>query len=324
MPLQPGEVPLPGTAVTLRVATPVGPISVVGEIVSADAERWAVRRRDGEIADVSVASIEASRVVPPGRSATTSAREIQQIAAFGWRAVETARLGDWLLRASGGFTQRANSALALGDPGVELDRALDLVGDWYAERELPARLMHIDGVSPDELSGRLRGRGWQASDDDHLMTGEIAHALRAMPNAVADAVRSGLELRVADAPDDAWYACYRDTGRQITEASRQVLQTHPAVVFASLCDGDRAAAIARAAVDARWAGLFAVAVAPQRRRHGLGAAVTLAALKEAARRGGRHAYLQVETTNLAAVELYYRLNFRVHHDYRYWTSASSK
>jgi GNAT superfamily N-acetyltransferase len=298
--------------VTLRVATPVGAISVVGEVVEADAEWWSVRRRDGSIALVEVARIEARREIPAGRSVTTSAMELQQIAAFGWRAVETVRLGDWLLRASSGYTQRANSALAIGAPARDVDAALGVVRDWYGERALTPRVLQVDGLGPVELIDRLRAGGWTVGDEVHLMTGEVAHVLRAMPDAVRSAVASGLDLRVEDAPDDAWYACYAAGGPELTEAARQVVAGHPAVLFASLRDGDRAVAVAR------WSGLFAVRVVPDRRRKGLGAAITLAALKEAARRGGRHVYLQVETSNAGAVELYRRLNLKVHHDYRYW------
>jgi ribosomal protein S18 acetylase RimI-like enzyme len=303
------------------VATPVGPISVVGEVVEADFERWSVRRRDGSVAVVEVATIEARREVPPGRSETTPAAEVEQVAAFGWRARETVRLGDWLLRASGGFTQRANSALAVGDPGMELDAALGVVSGWYAERGLRPIVMQPDSATSDGLVDRLSASGWSAGRETHVMTGEVAHALRAMPEAVGGAVAAGLELRLDDRPDDEWYACYAATAPPLTVAGRGVVEEHPAVVFASLRDRGSAVAVARAAVDARWAGLFAVAVAPDRRREGLGAAVTLAALKEAARRGGRHVYLQVEVHNEPAVALYRRLNLRIHHNYRYWSPS---
>ncbi len=49
--------------------------------------------------------------------------DLERRAALGWRAPEEERLGDWLLRAADGFTGRANSALANGDPGRPLDRA---------------------------------------------------------------------------------------------------------------------------------------------------------------------------------------------------------
>ncbi|HVW79355.1 MAG TPA: GNAT family N-acetyltransferase, partial [Mycobacteriales bacterium] len=262
---------------------------------------------------------------PPGRSTTASVAEVQQIAAFGWRAQETVRLGEWLLRAAGGFTQRANSVLAVGDPGCDLAAALDVASDWYAERGLPLVVMQADEASPSGLANALAARGCSPRNETHVMTGEIAHALRGMPDAVRSAGRAGLVVELADVPDESWYACYADAAAdQVGAARRAVIENHPAVVFASLRDGERVVAVARAAVDARWAGLFAVTVAPDRRRSGLGAAVTLAALKEAARRGGRHVYLQVQASNTAAVELYRRLNLRVHHDYRYWAGPSSK
>ena len=54
--------------------------------------------------------------------------------------METARLGDWVLRASRGFTQRANSVMTAGSPGIPVPAALDVVERWYAERGLPANL----------------------------------------------------------------------------------------------------------------------------------------------------------------------------------------
>jgi GNAT superfamily N-acetyltransferase len=49
-----------------------------------------------------------------------NASEIELAAARHWQAPEEGYLGEWLLRAGAGFTGRANSALPLGDPGVEL------------------------------------------------------------------------------------------------------------------------------------------------------------------------------------------------------------
>jgi ribosomal protein S18 acetylase RimI-like enzyme len=310
--------PAPGTQVTLRVATPVGPISVVGEVVDADSERWSVRRRDGSVVLVDVSTIEARREVAPGRSITATATEIQQISAFGWRAMETVRLGEWLLRASGGFTRRSNSAMAAGDPGLPLDDALVVVKEWYVERGLPPTVSYADGASPAGLSEALAAGGWQLGVESHVMTGEIAHALQGMPSAVGDALARGLELRTDERPDDSWYACYSAGSHPVDDTARRVFEDHPAAAFVSLRDRGEAVAVARASVDARWAGLFAITVAPDRRRQGLGAAVTVAALKDAARRTARHVYLQVEVGNTGAIELYRRLNLRVHHNYRYW------
>lgn len=307
--------PALGTTVTLRVRTPVGPISVVGELVAVDDEHWSIRRRDRSQTLVTIETIEAMRVVPPGRSRLVPALELEQVAALGWRAMDTARLGDWLLRATGGFTARANSVLAAGHPGVPLEEALRRVQAWYDERGLPTRIQVPDGAAPDGLADLVSGLGWAVSPGVHVMTAAISHALRAFPAGPP----AGLEIRIDDQPGDDWIACYRRTSGRIEAVARQLLTNHPAVIFASIRAGDDVLAIARSAVDAKWAGLFAVEVDPDQRRRGLGALVSLAALREAARRGGRQAYLQTSIDNVAAVALYERLNFAVHHNYAYWT-----
>jgi GNAT superfamily N-acetyltransferase len=311
-----GTPPSPGTTVTLQVATPVGSIGVVGVLVTTTAETWTVRRRDGSVIDVSVESIRAMRVVPPGRAQRATVEEVQRTSALGWRALETARLGDWLLRAGGGFTGRANSALALGDPGMPLDRAIDAVVGWYVERKQPARIQLVDRDAPDGLAQQLDELGWGASPEVDVMTAELGHVLRAVPT------RPELNIRLDRAPDAAWLACYRQDAAPLPQAAREILANHPAVVFASVRDGAHAVAIARGVVDGRWAGLFGVEVTPSRRGEGLGALLSAAALRWCGERGARRAYLQVSNDNRPAIELYERLNFTVHHHYRYRDARS--
>lgn len=307
----PPDQPALGTTVTLRVTTPVGPIGVVGTLVDADEDTWSVRRRDGSVSVVDVTAIAASRIVPPSRAARASVVEVEQMAALGWRGLDLQPLGEWLLRAGGGFTSRANSALAVGEPGMTLDAALDAVVQWYADRGLPPRIQLPGGAAPPGLVEALDKRAWDTSPTVRVMTAELGHVLRAAT------ASTDLELRLDDSPDAAWLACFRQDGGALPPAARQVLTNHPAAVFASFRDGERAVAIARAAVDDRWAGVFAVEVAPDHRRLGLGSLVSAAALRWAGQRGARRTYLQASTDNAPAVTLYERLGYAVHHDYLY-------
>jgi len=112
---------------------------LVGTVVAVRADRLVVRRPDGPEVSVRRDRVIAVRELPaPPRPARRPDRlRLEQVAAAAWPAVDTARLGDWVLRASGGWTRRANSALVLGSPGMDLDRALETCVRWYAERELP-------------------------------------------------------------------------------------------------------------------------------------------------------------------------------------------
>jgi GNAT superfamily N-acetyltransferase len=304
-----------GDTVSLRVVTSAGPTDVVGTLLAASAEVLTLRRRDGTVAQITVDSIAAGRVVPPGPARTVPTEELERIAARGWRAIETEQLGEWVLRAAGGFTGRANSALAVGDPALPPAAAVDAVQRWYAERALPPRVQLAAGAATPGLTDRLDEAGWSTSPSVHVMTSELTPVLRAGQSA-------DVEVRLDASPDDAWLAlCRQDSpdraGGPLPGVARQVLVNHDTVVFASVRDGDACVAVARAAVDGRWAGLHCVEVAPSHRRQGLGRVVSAAALRWAGSRGGRHCYLQASTDNAAAVALYAGLGFAVHHDYVY-------
>lgn len=300
-----------GDTVSLRVVTPAGPTDVVGTLLAASADALTVRRRDGSVADIPAGSVRAARVVPPGPARTIGVADLQRVMARGWRAPEEELLGDWLLRAAGGVTSRANSALAVGDPGRPLPAAVDAVQGWYADRELVPRVQLPGDGATAGLAELLDGRGWSASAATSVLTAELAHVLRAAPAGPA------VDVRLEETLDDAWFAAWRIEEGEHPDAARALLANHDRVVFASVRDAGRCVAIARATVDGRWAGLFSVEVAADRRRQGLGRAVSLAALRWAGRHGGRHCYLQAVATNDAAITLYESLGFATHHDYVY-------
>ncbi len=321
-----------GDTVSLRVQTPAGPTDVVGTLLDATPSTLTVRRRDGSVTSVTVESVSAGRVVPPGPAQRVGAGELQRIMARGWRAAETEPLGEWLLRAAGGFTGRANSALPVGDPGLPLDAAVDNVERWYAARGLPARVQLPARDAAPGLAAVLDNRGWTRSGPVHVMTASLGPVLRggaaatpAMPAANRTATGATPELRIDDAPDAAWAAAYRqdEPDRCPEPVVRALLTNHPDVLFASVREAGRCVAVARAAVDGRWAGLFCVEVAPDRRRSGLATAVSVAALRAAVTRGARHCYLQVTVANVPAVTLYERLGFTAHHGYAYFTAPGA-
>ena len=301
-----------GDTVSLRVQADTGVTEVVGTVLAASADSLTVRRRDGTVVDLAVTQITAGRVVPPSPAQTIAPAELERIATLGWRPLEQEPLGDWLLRASAGVTGRGNSALAGGDPGRPLEEAVDAVERWYDARGLPPQIQLADRVAPLELAGRLDDRGWATSPVTHVMTAELGPVLRA-------AGQGGPEVRLDESLDEAWLAAWRidSAGGLDMDAARALMTNHEQVAFASVRDGDKCVAIARVAVDGRWAGLFCVEVAADARRRGLGRAVSIATLRWAVSRGARRAYLQSASDNAAAIALYASMGFTVHHNYVY-------
>ncbi|MFD8788948.1 GNAT family N-acetyltransferase [Kitasatospora sp. NPDC059599] len=259
----------------------------------------------------------AGKVVPPfpARRAplpVTDPVELQRIAGRGWPAVEQQPLGAWTLRASAGFTRRANSVQALGDPGLPLPDALAAVRAWYAERELPSYVEVITPGSPEPLRAEL----------DRLGAGYAPTLVRTTPLAGLARTGGGHDrVRLARTADPAWLSLYRRvTGDPaVEEAALRVLHGGPSVWFATVpgAPGQPPLAIGRCVIEGPWACFGAIEVQPYARRAGLATAVMAVLAARAAEEGASGGYLQVEAENAGAIALYDRLGFTTSHTYHY-------
>jgi N-acetylglutamate synthase len=243
-----------------------------------------------------------------------SADELEQRAAGTWRAPRFERLGDWLLRAADGFTGRANSALAAGDPGRPLTDAVGAVRGWYARLRQPAMIaVPFPMTGPaGELDGLLDALGWSRRDGPAIV-------MTARPGAIAGLTPGSVvaPVLVMDAPDEAWLEMYHYRGQQLPPVARRLLMSAPWQAFASVREDGQTIAIGRVAADAGWAGITAIETDLRHRRRGLATAVTAALATLAVEHGATGLYLQVEDGNAAARDLYEGMGFAGHHRYHY-------
>src|SRR3954454_12473653 len=149
----------------------------------------AVRDEHGVVTEIRLAEIVSGKTVPPRRSRRmrVSAEQACLMANASWPPVEVEPLGEWLLRASGGFSARANSAMATGDPGVPLEVALDRVRGFYAARALPAWAQVVVG-SP--TAAGFEQHGWRTARpgeaDSEFQLASVSRAVRAVRRRLPD------------------------------------------------------------------------------------------------------------------------------------------
>ncbi|MFF9848829.1 GNAT family N-acetyltransferase [Streptomyces litmocidini] len=293
----------------------------VGVLTSWEAGVLLITRKSGEGVRIPESSLAAGKVVPaaPARRRGPSATfaELARATARAWQPVESEALGEWTLRASDGFTRRANSVLALGDPGLPVTEALTHARAWYAARGLPAYVQAATGAEGTQelLCAALDGHGWRREVSAEVRIGALA------PIGDLDADVSA--VRLSRTVDEAWLRRYQRF-EEASPAVRSVLSSGPSVWFASVAGtGEVPAAIGRCVVDGRWAGFMAVEVDPDRRRLGLATSVMTALARQALDEGASAAWLQVEADNDAARALYDGMGFAPHHHYHHyrWVEA---
>jgi GNAT superfamily N-acetyltransferase len=223
--------------------------------------------------------------------------------------VERSSIGNWLLRASAGWTGRANSLLPTGDPGVPIADALQQAITFYTDRDLLPQVQVRVG-SPQEQE--IRAHGWvdaRPEQSDTLVMHTTLDHVNAAPK---------YDVQLAERPDDAWYSAAFDG--PVPEVAPKVLEAAPKAVFASItCDGT-VASVGRGAMTGHWLGVDSVRVSRDYQRRGLGTAIVQALARWAGPQGGRRTYLEVLLENTPAMATYTRIGYQEAYRYRYLTS----
>ncbi len=284
----------------------------LGELTAVSETHLTVRTLNGSVEIARSGIVAAKRV--PDRRARSATERLELIAAAGWPAPDTARLGDWLLRAAAGWSARGNSALAVGDPGRPIGAAVDAVSDWYRARDLTPAI-----TVPVPLGRRvvpeLRRRHWLANPVTLVQTAPLDRVAPAAEAGPPDCPACPA-VRLEPAPSEEWLAAVGARKGGLPAAARHILTAPAEVRFATgYTEGGALVATARGVLNAGWLGLSVVGVAPEHRRLGFAARLSRALARWALERGADRAYLQVEEHNLAAIALYAGLGFATAHSY---------
>ncbi len=300
-------------------------------------ERWVVRHRldDGSAGDligwlVGVGpevvldtaggvrhTVAADRVIVARRAPAAAggpdprrigAEELERHAVTGWLAASEP-LGEWTLRAGSGFTGRANSCLAVGDPGVPIARAAERIVAYAAAHAITPMAQVVTGSGPERA---LRALGWV---DTYIPTEVLAVRLTDL---LADRPADPA-VEIAARLEEAWLAAYHRSRANDADPAilRAILEGRPPLALASVRSGGATVAIARGHLSSPWLGLASIWTDADHRRRGHATAMITTLGHWAARQGARYAYLQVAAANTSAIAAYARLGFAPHHRYGY-------
>jgi len=250
---------------------------------------------------------------PERRPMSTRIREIEQASSATFPAVEVAQLGGWELRASGGFTNRANSVLPhgappFGEPNGDLAQAIDVVIDFYRSRELVPNFQ-VPLPSYAALDSALEELGWESTLEVSVQICQLEQLIKESEHSV--------EISVD--PDQEWLSVF---DRPLGQDGLAVL-TGGGGFFAKIRQVDPVtgnqvvAAIGRCAVFEKWCGFTAINTVSQFQRRGLAKSIIQSLAGRARSMGAEQAFLQVSANNVPAITLYQKLGFTQHHTYKY-------
>ena len=303
-----------GQRLTLRLNDPDGGYrDLVGILESATT----IRKRSGEIVEFDPRQI---AIVHPikdvqqraGSGAPLSLRiaELEALSTRTWPPREMKDIGTWQIRISDGVTYRANSVLVsgappFGEPGFEIDGAIEQVEKIYVDAQLPA-VFHLVHPMYQEFTDYLLSRGWKEKVGAAFLVCDIDSA----PDITDNVKERNLTLLNEDAPTPEFLALHND------EILESIMNSYPAR-YLSLRSEGVTIATARIAVCESWSIVTRLIVAESHRRQGLAELLMQAATTISHADGAHKMCLQVDQSNSGAQALYEKMGFRLHHRYSF-------
>lgn len=278
---------LVGQRIVVRYRLPDGRATdVLGVCTTFTADHLEVDSDRGSVT-IARADVVTGKPVPPRSSirdrVTARDTELHGLAMF--PRLETVQIGDWLARTDPApderLFKRANSTLAMGDPGLPFDDAESQIRRFYGLRGRPA-LVQVEQDS--DLEAAFTATGWSrlGQGDTVFQVASLASVARTLP-------RPPETVNHEDGP-------------------RVLVELHE--------DGE-VVARGRAAFHDDWVGIHALATIPRLRRRGLARQVLAELVDWGGAQGASTLWLHVETDNAPALAFYNRLGFRTHHSCRY-------
>lgn len=239
---------------------------------------------------------------------TEIARSLEERLVNVWPALSTLMMDGWVVRLANGYSGRANSASAL-TPGATMDSALlSRIEHLYRDAGLKPQF-RITPVAASDTEKLLRAHGFRVKDEAYCMTMALTGPYAMDPRVLVSAV-----------PERSWLEGISTRQEPSKRSPEHLLAIVSAVklpvAHAILRERDTDIAFAYSAIDRGYAEIGNVMVDIAARGQGHGRAIVTSLLHWAASHGATHAFLQVDTDNTAALNLYGSFGFRRAYTYR--------
>jgi N-acetylglutamate synthase len=232
-----------------------------------------------------------------------------------WVADESMPLGPWKLRATQGYSHRANSVRTISEESGSLqwDGLIAEAEVFYGQRGLPAIFHLSPATMPRDLDQRLSQRGYVIEKSSEVYCADPA----AIRDATARRESSG-QILIRDDPDEAWLSCALNEKIGPKKTRERICRRVPSPrAFFSIIEGERTIARALGAVNSGIGWVYCMATVPDCQRRGFATQVLNSLATWSLTHGAAKMYLQVMADNIGAKKLYANAGFVKQYDYHY-------
>lgn len=250
--------------------------------------------------------------------------EIDQAARHAWPALEEQQLPFGVLRYAQGVNRRCNSLNVFPEALYSSHALIAAAESYFRSKAQPSivRILQVEGNSSAafaSLDGQLQDSGYQLEGYSQLMVCE--------PNGALVPVKSVAGVSFQSCDFQQWLPVWHGlSGRsaeelQVHESTLAKIK-HPAKFLLLKNAEGKIVCCGMAVLSGRALGIFAIASCANDRKRGYGRALMQALIAWGLSKGARCSYLQVESSNKPACDLYRNMGFKELYSYWYRVKKS--
>jgi ribosomal protein S18 acetylase RimI-like enzyme len=237
---------------------------------------------------------------------------LEHISLGGWPAIEEEEYDNWILRASSGYTGRANSIVPLDRGIINIEEKLQYCESWYNLRGLPVTFKLTEASN--YLTPYLDLRKYGVRQQVNVQTLDISSFI------IKQKINANL-CNVDDWIDAYWFITNQpDDTLSIHLSLLNILDTK--ADFAVITIEDKPVCCGVCINQGECAGIFDIYTSPNARKYGFALELILNLINISKERGNQYMYLQVIADNIPAISLYEKLGFKT--QYQYWYRYQQK
>ena len=239
-------------------------------------------------------------------------RRIEELSMNAFPPEKSIQYDGWILRASpGNMTKRINSVNPLYPSTLPLDEKIEFAEEFFKRYKAPVVFKMTDSALPSHLNDELKNRGYIEKSRTLILTKNL--------NVNHSKINADLlkDVKIDYSLTPNWLEKFCRVSGKSDSAKRtldEVLsKIAPMSIYISIDD----LACGMGVVDSGYIGIYNICVDKAYRQKGYGLKIMNALLHLGRENGAAHSYLQVEASNMPAVNMYMKLGYEKSHEYWY-------
>ena len=235
---------------------------------------------------------------------------IEELSLNAWPALKTMFYDGWIIRMADGYSFRSNSINMIYPSKINIEEKINYCDEVFKRHSIQPAYKILSCGEHKVIDETLKNLSYEKIYETIIQLCEIPEFPK----------RNIEGIMVSGAFDEEWKKSVIEFNK-IEEKHKTAFKNITGSVAVEKIvvrkeAGGETVGCGYAALERNHAGLFSITVKESQRGKGYGREIAETLLTEAAKRGIRNSYLQVDYDNTAALSLYEKLGYR--EAYRYW------